>query len=149
MAYSDIWKTQLAHDWRTNNLYARVCSNGTWSTWKTILDTGNYTSYCATSENFNALYSEVEKINDSTIPNIKADINDLEDEIASLRNQIVSLLTNPTVTGNLTIVGGALVAKDASGNSTNLYLNGTSGPYANSSGGLYARTMYAQSYEEL
>ena len=48
MAYSDIWKTQLAHDWRTNNLYTRVCSNGTWSTWKTILDSENYTSYCAT-----------------------------------------------------------------------------------------------------
>lgn len=33
MAYNDLWKIQLAMDWRTNKAYIRGCQNGAWSNW--------------------------------------------------------------------------------------------------------------------
>lgn len=39
MAYNSIWKTQLAHDWRTNKLYIRVKNNGAWSNWAEMYTT--------------------------------------------------------------------------------------------------------------
>lgn len=41
MAYSDIWKTQLAQDWRTNKAYIRNCNNGTWGDWNVLVSKGN------------------------------------------------------------------------------------------------------------
>lgn len=41
MAYSDIWKTQLAQDWRTNKAYIRNCNNGTWGDWNALVSKGN------------------------------------------------------------------------------------------------------------
>lgn len=36
MAYSTQWVTQVAIDWRTNKMYSRVCTNGVWSTWRSL-----------------------------------------------------------------------------------------------------------------
>lgn len=44
MAYNDNWKTQLAMDWRTNKMYMRVCTNGTWSNWREMAGTDNITN---------------------------------------------------------------------------------------------------------
>lgn len=41
MAYSDIWKTQLAQDWRTNKAYIRSCNNGTWGDWNALVSKDN------------------------------------------------------------------------------------------------------------
>lgn len=41
MAYSDIWKTQLAQDWRTNKAYIRSCNNGTWGDWSELYKIGD------------------------------------------------------------------------------------------------------------
>lgn len=44
MAYSDIWKTQLAQDWRTNKAYIRSCNNGTWGDWAELYKIGDQLS---------------------------------------------------------------------------------------------------------
>lgn len=41
MAYSDLWKTQVAHDWRTNKVFIRSKNNGTWLSWSELYSTNN------------------------------------------------------------------------------------------------------------
>ena len=41
MAYDNIWKTQLAQDWRTNKAYIRTSNNGTWNSWSEIFHEGH------------------------------------------------------------------------------------------------------------
>ena len=49
MAYSDLWKTQLAQDWRTNTAYIRNCNNGTWGSWYELITSGNIASQSVSS----------------------------------------------------------------------------------------------------
>lgn len=56
MAYNDSWKAQIAMDWRTNKMYIRVCTNGTWSSWREMAGVDNIPSlsdYAKTSEILN------------------------------------------------------------------------------------------------
>ena len=47
-AYSTSWVAQIAQDYRDGELFVRGKNNGTWTAWKTILDSANYTSYTVT-----------------------------------------------------------------------------------------------------
>ena len=47
-AYSDIWRGELALDYRSNNIAYRNKNNGTWSPWAMMLSTSNYNSYAPT-----------------------------------------------------------------------------------------------------
>ncbi|WP_338630316.1 BppU family phage baseplate upper protein [Clostridium baratii] len=38
---NELWKTQLAHDWRTNILYTRAKKNGSWLDWAELYSTVN------------------------------------------------------------------------------------------------------------
>ena len=43
--YSEAWKAQLFIDYRTGQVATRGKNNGTWQSWRTQLDSGNYNSY--------------------------------------------------------------------------------------------------------
>lgn len=44
-AYSTSWIHQIYGDFRTGQIAARGKNNGTWQSWRTILDSSNYTAY--------------------------------------------------------------------------------------------------------
>ena len=44
MAYNSAWATQIAGDWRTNELYVRGNNNGTWSAWDKLYRTNDATT---------------------------------------------------------------------------------------------------------
>jgi len=44
-AYSSSWIHQIYGDFRSGQIAVRGKNNGTWQSWRTILDSGNYTSY--------------------------------------------------------------------------------------------------------
>ena len=57
-SYSDSWVGQIAQDYRTGRLFFRGKNNGTWQSWLTNIDSGNYTNYAATkghTHTFNSL----------------------------------------------------------------------------------------------
>ncbi|EKE10737.1 MAG: hypothetical protein ACD_15C00206G0001, partial [uncultured bacterium] len=41
LSYSNLWSTQMAGDWRTNNWYVREQNDGTWGDWDLIYTSGN------------------------------------------------------------------------------------------------------------
>lgn len=43
--YSDKWVHEIFGDYRTGQLAVRGKNNGTWQSWRTVLDSGNYSSY--------------------------------------------------------------------------------------------------------
>ena len=43
--YSDSWQHQIAGDYRSGQIALRGKNNGTWQSWRTVLDSSNYTSY--------------------------------------------------------------------------------------------------------
>jgi hypothetical protein len=47
-AYSSAWVGQIFQDYRTGQLAVRGKNNNTWQSWRTILDSTNYTSYSPT-----------------------------------------------------------------------------------------------------
>jgi hypothetical protein len=44
-AYSSVWQHQLYGDYRTGQLAVRGKNNGTWQSWRNILDSTNFTNY--------------------------------------------------------------------------------------------------------
>ncbi len=44
-AYSDIWVAQIYQDYRSGQIAVRGKNNGTWQSWRKILDSSNYSSY--------------------------------------------------------------------------------------------------------
>jgi hypothetical protein len=44
-AYSSSWQHQIAADYRSGQIALRGKNSGTWQSWRTVLDSGNYTSY--------------------------------------------------------------------------------------------------------
>jgi len=44
-AYSSAWIHQIYGDFRTGQIAIRGKNSGTWQSWRTVLDSGNYTSY--------------------------------------------------------------------------------------------------------
>lgn len=57
-SYNDSWVGQIAQDYRTGRLFFRGKNNGTWQSWLTNIDSGNYTNYAATkghTHTFNSL----------------------------------------------------------------------------------------------
>ena len=57
-SYNDSWVGQIAQDYRTGRLFFRGKNNGTWQSWLTNIDSGNYTDYAATKDHthtFNSL----------------------------------------------------------------------------------------------
>jgi len=47
-AYSSSWVAQIYQDYRTGQIALRGKNNGTWQSWRKVLDSSNYTSYAAT-----------------------------------------------------------------------------------------------------
>ncbi len=43
--YSSTWASQIATDYRSNNMALRIKNNGTWSNWSLFLTNSNYSSY--------------------------------------------------------------------------------------------------------
>jgi len=44
-AYSSSWQHQIAADYRSGQIALRGKNNGTWQSWRTVLDSSNYTNY--------------------------------------------------------------------------------------------------------
>lgn len=44
-AYNSNWQHQIYGDYRTGQIVVRGKNNGTWQSWRTVLDSSNYTSY--------------------------------------------------------------------------------------------------------
>ena len=44
-AYSSSWQHQIAGDYRSGQIALRGKNNGTWQSWRTVLDSSNYSSY--------------------------------------------------------------------------------------------------------
>jgi hypothetical protein len=44
-AYSGSWQHQIAGDYRSGQIALRGKNSGTWQAWRTVLDSGNYSSY--------------------------------------------------------------------------------------------------------
>jgi hypothetical protein len=44
-AYSSSWQHQIAADYRSGQIALRGKNSGTWQSWRTVLDSSNYTSY--------------------------------------------------------------------------------------------------------
>lgn len=47
-AYSANWQHQIAGDYRSGQIALRGKNNGTWQSWRTVIDSGNYNSYAPT-----------------------------------------------------------------------------------------------------
>ena len=47
-AYSSSWQHQIAGDYRSGQIALRGKNNGTWQSWRTVLDSGNYNNYAPT-----------------------------------------------------------------------------------------------------
>lgn len=47
-AYSSAWQHQIFGDYRTGQIALRGRNNGTWQSWRTVLDSSNYNSYSPT-----------------------------------------------------------------------------------------------------
>jgi len=47
-AYSVNWQHQIAGDFRSGQIALRGKNNGTWQSWRTVLDSGNYNDYAPT-----------------------------------------------------------------------------------------------------
>lgn len=47
-AYSSVWQHQIYGDYRTGQIAIRGKNNGTWQSWRTVLDSSNYNSYAPT-----------------------------------------------------------------------------------------------------
>ena len=43
--YNNVWGSQIATDFRTNNIAVRNKNNGTWNSWAKVLTSANYTDY--------------------------------------------------------------------------------------------------------
>ena len=43
--YNSSWITQIYQDYRTGQIALRGKNNGTWQSWRTVIDTGNYTTH--------------------------------------------------------------------------------------------------------
>ncbi|CAB5220100.1 hypothetical protein UFOVP232_47 [uncultured Caudovirales phage] len=43
--YSSAWQHQIAGDYRSGQIALRGKNSGTWQSWRTVLDSGNYTNY--------------------------------------------------------------------------------------------------------
>jgi hypothetical protein len=52
--YSSAWQHQIAGDYRSGQIALRGKNNGTWQSWRTVLDSGNYNSYSPTLTGGNA-----------------------------------------------------------------------------------------------
>lgn len=48
IAYSTTWQSQIFQDFRTGQIALRGKNNGTWTGWRTVLDSENYNSYSPT-----------------------------------------------------------------------------------------------------
>jgi hypothetical protein len=46
--WSPVWQHQIAGDYRSGQIAVRGKNNGTWQSWRTVLDSGNYNSYAPT-----------------------------------------------------------------------------------------------------
>ena len=55
-AYSDRWVHEIYGDYRTGQIAVRGKNNGTWQSWRTILDSNNYSSYAATKNHTHSQY---------------------------------------------------------------------------------------------
>lgn len=47
-AYSSSWQHQIAGDYRSGQIALRGKNSGTWQSWRTVIDSGNYNSYSPT-----------------------------------------------------------------------------------------------------
>lgn len=60
-AYSTSWAGQIYQDYRTGQIALRGKNNGTWQSWRKVLDSSNYTSYAAPASH---THSSVNDVND-------------------------------------------------------------------------------------
>ena len=74
-AYSDRWVHEIYGDYITGQIAVRGKNNGTWQSWRTILDSSNYTSYCTPGK---VKQSNITAANDYRIL-ISASANDTEE----------------------------------------------------------------------
>lgn len=74
-AYSDRWVHEIYGDYITGQIAVRGKNNGTWQSWRTILDSSNYTSYCTPGK---VKQSNINAANDYRIL-ISASANDIEE----------------------------------------------------------------------
>ena len=105
-AYSDSWVGQIAQDYRNGRLFFRGKNNGTWQSWITNIDSGNYTGYAATKDHTHSV-----KINGIT-KTITSDttVVDLGTYLTSHQSlaNYVTLNTVQTITANKTFNSGCL-----------------------------------------
>ena len=45
--YNDSWMGEIYQDYRTGQIAIRGLNNGTWGAWRKVLDSSNYSTYCA------------------------------------------------------------------------------------------------------
>lgn len=55
-AYSSSWVGQIYQDYRTGQIALRGKNNGTWQSWRKVLDSSNYTSYAAPASHTHSQY---------------------------------------------------------------------------------------------
>ena len=55
-AYSTSWVGQIYQDYRTGQIALRGKNNGTWQSWRKVLDSSNYTSYAAPASHTHSQY---------------------------------------------------------------------------------------------
>ena len=56
--YSDNWQHQIAGDYRSGMIAVRGKNNGTWTSWKTVLDSSNFTSWAVSTTYNSSLNSD-------------------------------------------------------------------------------------------
>lgn len=54
-AYSASWQHQIAGDYRTGQIALRGKNNGTWQSWRTVLDTTNFSTYAAAASHTHSI----------------------------------------------------------------------------------------------
>lgn len=101
-AYNSTWQHQIYGDYRTGQIVVRGKNNGTWQSWRTVLDSSNYTSYTG-------------HIGNGTLT-LNTSGSGISGSASFTANQ--SGNTTFTVTSNATVsnTGNTIVLRDASGN---------------------------------
>jgi hypothetical protein len=68
--FNTSWQHQIAGDYRSGQIALRGRNNGTWQSWRTVLDSGNYTSYVNYGNPSTRGTYQISNWNQTTYPNV-------------------------------------------------------------------------------
>jgi hypothetical protein len=112
--YDDKWVHEIAGDYRTGQLAVRGKNNGTWQSWRTVLDSGNYGGYALPIAG-GTITGNIQFVNDRGIKDINGNwmivkSSSVASPLGSIVNKYPIYIGNTSSTSETTYVRGQYLA---------------------------------------